>query len=167
MAIYGHEWSLLMGESHWALFFLKPDKTIRFFWAYLPEKRESVWTECSRCSSACTLPWWALSFPNIQWANPVRHTQHVTRPQSLPRKKNPWTLFASEGCHTFCNQCCSIPVKIYTAALLQREKYSHFTFTQFYCAFILFFFFPNLSIIQITSEPHHLMYGLNQYTYKK
>lgn len=88
MAIHGHEWSSLMGKSLWARFFSRSlTKTIRFFWAYLPEKRESVWTECSRCSSACTLPWWALSFPNFQWANPVRHTQHVTRPQSLPRKK--------------------------------------------------------------------------------
>lgn len=33
-----------------------------------------LWTKCSRRSLVCILQWWALSFPDIQWACPARHT---------------------------------------------------------------------------------------------
>lgn len=39
-----------------------------------------LWIKCSRYSSVCILLWWALSFPDSRWADPVRHTAcHKTK----------------------------------------------------------------------------------------
>lgn len=64
-----------------------------------------MWIKRSRYSSVCILLWWAFSFPDFQWAYPVRHTAcHKTKKTLQAGKHFLWILlWPFKGYRQFCS----------------------------------------------------------------